>query len=234
VGNFKNVLPIGISFKLLLALSSMSGFSQTITTACLDDSIGMTKDHDFYIFWLNKEGRRSLGMAFANDTINICPYIVNTKDYALFITVANHELAHYLNYVSHGEVIKTDTLKQEMQSKYHFNSYYWEMSPDLKKIVYQGDDGSSINKAIIVKNATTLKEGIDAEYAYLEKELGQRGIDWKPLGQYLHPFSGKCYDIIKVKLINTNKIRYFCFDITNFFEGFYSIIPRRKWKQKEY
>jgi hypothetical protein len=219
VGKFRKVLLIGISFKLLLAFSSLSCFSQIITTRA-PDSIGMTDNYNFYIFWLNNEGRRSLAMAFANDTISICPYIVHTQDNSLFIAVTIQELAHYFNYVSHGEVIKTDTLQQEAQTKHLINSDYWKMSPDLKKIVYQGDDGSSIKKAIIIKKATTLKEGIAAEYAYLAKELGRRGIDWKPLGQYLHPFSSKHYDIIKVKIINTNKIRYFCFDITKFFGKF--------------
>jgi len=219
VGKFRKVLSIGISFKLLLAFSSLSCFSQVITTRA-PDSIGMTDNYDFYIFWLNTTGRISLAMAFANDTINICPYIVHTQDKSLFIAVTGHELAHYFNYVSHGEVIKTDTLKQIVETNYLINSDYWKMSPDLKKIVYKGDDGSSIKKAIIIKKATSLKEGIAAEYAYLSKELGRRGIDWKPWGQYLHPFYSKRYDIIKVKIINTNKIRYFCFDITKFFGKF--------------
>jgi hypothetical protein len=218
VGKFRKVLS-GICFKLVLAFSSLSCFSQIITTRA-PDSIGMTDNYNFYIFWLNNAGRISLAMAFANDTINICPYIIHTQDKSLFIAVTSQEFAHYFNYVSHGEVIKTDTLKQIVETKYLINSDYWKMSPDLKNIVYKGDDGSSIKKAIIIKKATTLKEGIAAEYAYLAKELGRRGIDWKPLGQYLHPFSSKRYDIIKVKIINTNKIRYFCFDITKFFGKF--------------
>jgi hypothetical protein len=216
VGKFRKVLSIGISFKLVLAFSSLSCFSQIITTRA-PDSIGMTDNYDFYVFWLNNEGRLSVAMAFSNDTINICPYIVHTQDKSLFIAVTCQELAHYFNYVSHDEVLKSDTLKQEEQIKYTINSDYWKISPDLKNIVYRGDDGSSVKKAIIIKKATTLKEGIAAEYAYIGKELGRRGIDWKPLGQYLHPLSNKHYDIIKVKIINTNKIRYFCFDITEFF-----------------
>jgi hypothetical protein len=219
VGKFRKVLSIGISFKLLLVFSSLSCFSQIITTRA-PDSIGMTDNYDFYVFWLNNEGKISLAMAFANDTINICPYVVHTQDKSLFVAVTGQELAHYFNYVAHDEVIKSDTLKQEEQTKYIINSDYWKMSPDLKNIVYHGDDGSSIKKAIIIKKATTLKEGIAAEYAYLANELGRRGIDWKPLGQYLHPFSNKRYDIIKVKIINTNQIRYFCFDITKVFGKF--------------
>ena len=39
-----------------------------------------------------------------------------------------------------------------------------------------------------------MKEGIAAEYAYLENELGQRGLEWKPIGQYLLPSSNKYFD----------------------------------------
>jgi hypothetical protein len=216
VGNFKKVLSIGISSSLLLAFSSLSCFSQTFTSR-VPDSIGMTENYDFYIFWLNNQGRKALAMTFVNDSIHICPYIVHTQNKALFKAVISQELAHYYNYVSHGEVIKTDTLKQEVENKYRIDSNYWKTSPDLKKIVYKGDDGSSVERAIIIKKATTLKEGIAAEYAYLEGKLGQRGIDWKPLGQYFHPFLDKSYDILIVKITNTNKTTYYCFDITNFF-----------------
>ena len=81
-----------------------------------------------------------------------------------------------------------------------------------------------------------MKEGIAAEYAYLGKKLGQRGVDWKPLVQYLHPIfriktvivlgnpkythADLYYDIIKVKIIDTNEIKYFCFDITEVFGKF--------------
>lgn len=219
---FKRALLIvgGISFSILLTFSSLSCFSQNLTTRA-PNGIGMTDDYNFYVFFdLNNESRISLAMAFTNDTIHVCPYIVNNTSKFLFDAVSGLELAHYFNYVSHGEVIKTGTLKKEVEPNDYVDSVYWKTSPDLKEIVYQGDDGSSVEKAIIIKKAANLKEGIAAEYSYLEKELGQRGIDWKPLGQYLHPVSSKRYDIIKVKIIKTNEIKYFCFDITKFFGKF--------------
>jgi hypothetical protein len=230
VGKFRKVLSIGISFKLLLAFSSLSCFSQIITTRA-PDSIGMTDNYDFYIFWLNNEGRISLAMAFANDTIHICPFIVHTPNNLLFKAVTSHELVHYYNYVSHGEIKKTDSLRQDVQRSSHIDSGYLETPPELKKIVYKGSDGSSVNKAIIIKKATTLIEGIVAEYAYLEKEFGQRGIYWKPLGQYLHPDnSNRYYDIIKVNIIKTNETKYFWFDITGFWGKSYIYFPDREIK----
>jgi hypothetical protein len=219
---FKRILLIvgEISFSILLTFSSLSCFSQNLTTVA-PYGTGMTDNLDFYVFFdLNNESRISLAMAFTNDSIHVCPYIVNTPNKFLFDAVSGLELAHYFNYVSHGEVIKTGTLKKELQPNDYVDSVYWKTSPDLKNIVYQGYDGSSVEKAIIIKKAANLKEGIAAEYSYLERELGQRGIIWKPLGQYLHPVANKRYDIIKVKIINTNEIKYFCFDITKFFGKF--------------
>jgi len=161
VRKFNKVLLIGTYFSLLLAFSSLSCFSQKITTRA-PDSVGMTENYDFYVFWLNNEGRESLAMVFVNDTIHLCPYIVDTQNISLFIAVTRQELAHYYNYVSHGEVKKTDTLKQEADTNYLIDSYFWKTSPDLTKIVYKGDDGSSVEKAIIIKKTTTTKEGIAA------------------------------------------------------------------------
>ena len=226
----------GIAFSIILAFPSLSCFSQTVTTRAPDgfgmihiDGDSTTYDNLVYVFELNNEVKISLAMSFTNDTINICPYISNTTNRFLFSAIAGHELAHYYNYVLHDEIIKTDTSKQFV------DPVNWGTPPNLKRNVYKGGDGSSVKNAIIIKKTITLKEGIAAEYAYLGKKLGQRGIDWKPLGQYLHPIfrirtiygfpdyaqtAHLYYDIIKVKIIDTNEIKYFCFDITDVFGKF--------------
>ena len=219
----------GIVFSIILVFPSLSCFPQTVTTRTNPKEFGMTENYDFYVFELNNEAKISLAMSFTNDTINICPYIVDTSNRDLFRAVTGHEFAHYHNYVLHGEIIKTDTSKQFV------DQVDWGTLPNLKKIVCKGGDGSSVKNAIIIKKATTLKEGIAAEYAYIGKKHGQRGVDWKPLGQYLHPvFRIKTvfgnsdytqtahlyYDIIKIKIIGTNEIKYFCFEITEVFGKF--------------
>ena len=209
-----------VTFSILLASSSLLCFSQDVTTR-VPDGIGMTENYDFYVFWLNNESRISYAISLAYATgienkIHISPYIVHTPNKSLFRAVVVHEVAHYYNFFSYGEIEIIDTLKYN----YPIDSNYWKTPPDLKKIVYKGGDGYSVRKAIINKGATTLKEGIGAEYAYLEKELGQRGIDWKPIEQYLHPDYRKMYDIIKVNIIGTNETKFFCFDITEFFGKF--------------
>ena len=204
-----------VTFSIILTFSSLLCFSQDVTTRP-PDGIGITKNYGFYVFWLNNESRISYAISLAYDIenkIRISPYIVHTQNKSLFRAVVIHEVVHYYNFFSHGEIEIIDTLKYN----YLIDSNYWKIPPNLKKIVYKGGDGSSVQKAIINKKATTLKECIGAEYAYLEKVLGQRGIDWKPIEQYLHPDNRKMYDIIKVNIMETNETKFFCFDITKFF-----------------
>ena len=134
----------GIAFSIILVFLSLSCFSQTVTTIINPEEFGMrhidgdstTYDNLVYVFELNNEAKISLAMSFTNDTINICPYIVQTPNRALFWAVTGHEFAHYYNYVLHGEIIKADTSKQFV------DPVDWGTPPNLKKIGYKGGDGS--------------------------------------------------------------------------------------------
>ncbi len=205
-----------LSLIITILFFSFSCYSQNLTTL-VPSGMGMTKNYDFFVFILKDEGFKTLAMTFTNDTIHICPYVTNTKDELFFKAVSFYEFGHYYNYVSNHEVIKTDSLKQICQTKYNIGTLYWKTSIGLNNFTYKGSDGSSLKKAIMTKGISTMTEGIASEYAYLVKELGQRGINWKPIGQYLLPDYKKYFDVIKVKIINTSEIRYFYFDITNYF-----------------
>jgi len=207
-----------ISLIVFLTFTLSPCFSQNLTTRA-PYGMGMTEDYNYYIFFENNIGRISLAAASANDKIFVCPYIVHTQNKALFKAVTGYEIGHHLNFVSHGE-IKADTLKQKIYNKLIIDSAYWNASLDLSKIIYKGHDGSSIEKAIIIKKANTMKIGIVAEYAYLEKALGKRGAVWKPLRQFLLLCSNKYYDVIEVENINTSEIKYYWFDITKYFGKF--------------
>jgi len=204
-----------ISLIICLAFPSLPSFSQNFTTRA-PYGMGMTPNYDYYVLFENDKARISLAVASANDTIFVCPYFVHTPNKALFMAVTGYAIGHYFNFVSNGE-IKVDTLEPKRETKLIIDSAYWNASLDLSRIIYKGHDGSSIEKAIIIKKATSMKEGIAAEYAYLEKALGQRGAGWKPLRQYLLPISNRYYDVIEVENINTSEIKYYWFDITKYF-----------------
>ncbi|PHR73621.1 MAG: hypothetical protein COA67_02525 [Lutibacter sp.] len=90
----------------------------------------------------------------------------------------------------------------------------------IGKIKYSGGDGLSLENAIVILNAKSSRDGIPAEYAYIESVLGRKFTDWTPLGQALINEKGKSYDVITVKETSSNdEIKYY-FDITDFFGKF--------------
>jgi hypothetical protein len=199
-----------------LIFSSLLCRSQRFS-AYVPDSLGMTNDYQFIVFFMHDEMRITYSVTLANvkgdqNNIVFSPYTINTQNKALFASVLIHSLAHYYNYYYHGEVT-IDTVSHRVP----IDSNFWDASPDLAKVIYKGGHGYTVQKAIIIKNASTLKEGVGAEYAYIEKLIGERGVKWKPSRQYLHPDGRKIYDVLEVNVTGSNEARFFCFDITHFF-----------------
>lgn len=82
------------------------------------------------------------------------------------------------------------------------------------KIKYEGGDGSSMEKAIIIKGAVDSTDGVAAEYAYIKKKY--KNYDTKMQG--LQQKNGKKYDVITFATKEGNVTLYF--DITDFFGKF--------------
>ena len=79
------------------------------------------------------------------------------------------------------------------------------------KVTFAGGDGSSLEKAIIVKGATE-QTGVDAEYAY----LAQHYPGYKLGRQSLQHVKGRSYDVLDFTTADGKKMTIF-FDITEFF-----------------
>lgn len=79
---------------------------------------------------------------------------------------------------------------------------------------FYGGDGSSFEKAIIIK-AKTSSEGIAAEYNYLEKKYGRKYVDWQMIQQSLSYHNKKPFDILKIKYKDKTFNVYF--EISSFF-----------------
>ena len=90
---------------------------------------------------------------------------------------------------------------------------------DSGKIKYLGGDGSSLEKAILISGKIkTGLEGIDAEYYYLFRKLGEMDRDWKMVMQFLvHGEDGKPYDRMDVKDLKNHTEATYYFDISEFF-----------------
>ena len=97
------------------------------------------------------------------------------------------------------------------------SSNYWNIPPDLTQIVYDGGDGSSFESAIIIKNAITTRDGIAAEYAYIEHKHGEKFKDWKLIGQATNMLNGKRYDFVSIQIISDNTTEKYIFDVTDFY-----------------
>lgn len=82
------------------------------------------------------------------------------------------------------------------------------------KIKYEGGDGSSMEKAIIIKGAVSSTDGVAAEYDYIKKKY--KNYDTKMQG--LQKKDGKRYDVITFATKDGNVTLYF--DITDFFGKF--------------
>ena len=78
-------------------------------------------------------------------------------------------------------------------------------------VSYAGGDGSSIEKAVVIKGATE-ETGVRAEYAYIEKHYP----GYKRGGQSLQSVKGRSYDAIDITTSDGKKKTVY-FDITQFF-----------------
>ena len=95
----------------------------------------------------------------------------------------------------------------------------FESSPDISKIQYSNNTGESEKEAIIILNAKNSNQGIAAEYAYLEKEYGKKGVHWILIsrGSYTIEETERIYDKMVLKLSGSNDEVKVYFDITNFY-----------------
>jgi hypothetical protein len=94
---------------------------------------------------------------------------------------------------------------------------YWTKAPDLSKVTYEGGDGKTPESPILIRNAANGRDGIAAEYAFIEKAHGEKSRDWRPTGQSSFTKDGRQFDAIKVQVIATNETLTYYFDISEFY-----------------
>jgi hypothetical protein len=80
---------------------------------------------------------------------------------------------------------------------------------------YAGGSGQSKEDPVIILTDKTWK-GIDAEYAWISKYFGQKGVDWTLVQQKLEHQGVKQFDIMQIELSN-GTTKMLTFDITSFF-----------------
>lgn len=87
-----------------------------------------------------------------------------------------------------------------------------EKSEPRVRITYEGGDGSSFEKAVVIIGARDSTEGVPAERKWLEKKYR----NFEKLRQELINREGKYYDAITIKTKKGQKLVVY-FDISGFF-----------------
>lgn len=95
-------------------------------------------------------------------------------------------------------------------------------TPDDKKggIVFSGGAGDSYETAIILKGSNKdMKKQVDAvagEYDYISSLFGKKDKDWMVEEQSMVKENKRVYDMVRVKIMQNEKLHFFYFDITAF------------------
>jgi hypothetical protein len=83
-------------------------------------------------------------------------------------------------------------------------------------IKFTGGNGSTMEEAIIILNAESESEGVNAEYKYISDIYGEMNVCWKAPSQEFLIYGGKFYDVLQITFPNAED-KEFWFDITDFF-----------------
>ena len=83
------------------------------------------------------------------------------------------------------------------------------------EVTYAGGDGSTQEKAVIIKGAKDSTIGIRAEYDWVAKKYP----GYQRKGQSLHKVDGKSYDVLEIVTKDGKEVEVY-FDITDFFGKF--------------
>jgi len=86
-------------------------------------------------------------------------------------------------------------------------------------IAFEGGPGDTVERAIVIRGAGNDCLGVEAEYQYLVREFGRRGVYWQLERQSLLTVDDRRYDEMRIRLSDgTQKVIYF--DISDFFGEF--------------
>ncbi len=84
-------------------------------------------------------------------------------------------------------------------------------------IRFEGGDGLSMEKAVVIVGAKNESEGIAAEYLYLNDKYGQKSHDYLLRAQKTLTEGDRIYDSLEIEVLALNQTLVYFFDITDFF-----------------
>jgi len=80
-------------------------------------------------------------------------------------------------------------------------------------------DGSSMEKAFVIKYTGDYFQSIGQEYRIIERKFGVRGEQWEMVVQMMRKEGDRSYDVIEIKLLPSGEETVIYFDITDLIEN---------------
>lgn len=90
---------------------------------------------------------------------------------------------------------------------------------NVRTYTFSGGDGSSIEKAVVIKQKTE-QGGMAAQYYFIETKYGVQNRDWKVMTQSCTKIKNRMYDTIIIRSYKFNKEVKVYFDITAYYSKF--------------
>jgi hypothetical protein len=81
-------------------------------------------------------------------------------------------------------------------------------------VYFSGGSGESRESPIIIRGALRQSEGVEAEYYYLGKLLGEKGKAWEVEGQTMFREGKRVYDVLELRLLPSGKKSIYYFDVS--------------------
>lgn len=81
-------------------------------------------------------------------------------------------------------------------------------------IFYHGGNGDTYETAVKIDGSRDPKVILAAEYAFISKQYGKKGKDWRVASQSLSKEKNKVFDIMEIELLPQGYRRYYYFDVS--------------------
>ncbi|MCF8227342.1 MAG: hypothetical protein K9G58_06165 [Bacteroidales bacterium] len=87
---------------------------------------------------------------------------------------------------------------------------------DYGNISYEGGNGKNYKKAVVIRNADNMNQGMKAIRHYLTETYGKQGPDWVMFSKGQKEQDGREYYLYEIALKDKKRTKIIYFDVTGF------------------
>lgn len=92
----------------------------------------------------------------------------------------------------------------------------YDPTVDISHIEFDGGNGTSAEKAVVISKMRNEKECRASEFAYLKNRFGEPEKDWLILNQKSKKTGEATFDVLKIRDLKTDSLHILYFDISAF------------------